>query len=252
MEQQNNKNQEFELELDIREVIFALLQKWYLIALSGFLVAVLTFCVSKFLIPEKFESKTSIYILNQNEEDITYSDLQLGSTLTKDYEVLVKSRTVLEDVIKKLKLNISYDALENMVSVSVPESTRIVEIAVKTTDPTLSKEIADEVREIASKTIADVMNVDAVNVVEKANFPEKKCSPSVGKNTVLGGFIGVFIACAIILLVVMFNDTIRTQDDVEKYLNLSTLGVIPLDEELIVYEKKARKESRGKKADKKR
>ena len=112
MEQQNNNNQEFELELDIREVIFALLQKWYLIALSGFLVAVMTFCVSKFLIPEKFESKTSIYILNQNEEDITYSDLQLGSTLTKDYEVLVKSRTVLEDVIKKLKLNISYDDLE--------------------------------------------------------------------------------------------------------------------------------------------
>ena len=252
MEQQNNKSQETELELDVREVFFALVQKWYLIGLAGFLFAAAAFCISKFVIPEKYESKTSIYILNQNEEDITYSDLQLGSTLTKDYEVLVESRTVLENAIDKLALDITYDELAGMVSVSVPDSTRIVEISVKTTDPGLSQQIADQVREIASTTITEVMKVDAVNVVEKANYPDKKCSPSVAKNTVLGGFIGVFIAGAVILLIVMFKDTICTQDDIEKYLNVSTLGVIPLDEELVGFEKKREIESRSRKTGKKK
>lgn len=100
---------------------------------------------------------------------------------------------------------------------------------------------------MASESITNVMNVDAVNVVEKANLPTKKCSPSVGRNTVLGGLLGVFAACAVILLVVLFNDTIRTQDDVEKYLNVSTLGVIPMSREIEAYEKKSRREERKKK-----
>lgn len=247
MENQNKKVQEFEVEIDIREVFFALLQKWYLIGLAGFLTAAIFFCVSKFGIPEKFESETSIYILNQNTEELTYSDLQLGAGLTKDYEVLIKSRTVLEEVIKNLKLDMTYEALENTISVSVPDSTRIVEITAKTTEAELSQKIADEVREVASESITNVMNVDAVNVVETANLPTKKCSPSVGRNTVLGGLLGVFAACAVILLVVLFNDTIRTQDDVEKYLNVSTLGVIPMSREIEAYEKKSRREERKKK-----
>lgn len=247
MEQQNKEVQEFEVEIDIREVFFAILQKWYIIALAGFLSAALFFCVSKFLIAEKFESETSLYILTQDTGGSVYSDFQLGTILTKDYEVLVKSRTVLEEVAQNLKLDITYENLKNMISVTVPESTRIVEITVKTTDPELSWKIADGVCDVASKKIADIMNVDAVNVVEEANLPTKKCSPSVGKNTILGGFIGVFLSCAVILLFMMFNDTIRTQDDVEKYLNLSTLGVIPLNQEITAHEKKSKREERGKK-----
>ena len=244
MEQQNKSVQEFEVEIDIREVFFALLQKWYIIGLAGFLAAVMFLCVSKFLIPEKFESNTSLYILTQDTGGSMYSDFQLGTILTKDYEVLVKSRTVLEEVAEKLDLDITYENLKSMISVTVPESTRIVEITVKTTDPELSWKIADGVCEVASKNIADIMNVDAVNVVEKANLPTKKCSPSVAKNTVLGGFLGVFLSCAVILLFVMFNDTIRTQDDVEKYLGVSTLGVIPLSEEIASQEKKTRKDKK--------
>lgn len=249
MEQQNKSAQEFEVEIDIREVFFALLQKWYIIGMVGFLTAVLFMCVSMFLIPEKFESNTSMYILTQDTGGSVYSDFQLGTILTKDYEVLVKSRTVLEQVAEKLDLDITYGNLKSMVSVSVPESTRIVEITVRTTDPELSWKIADSVREVASKKIADVMNVDAVNVVEKANLPTIKCSPSVTRNTILGGFIGVFLSCAVILLFVMFNDTIRTQDDVEKYLGVCTLGVIPLNEEIASMDKKNRKDKKRSKKD---
>ena len=232
MERQNKNIQEFEMEIDIREVLFALLQKWYIIGVVGFVTAVLFLCASKFLISEKYESNTSMYILTQDTGGSVYSDFQLGTILTKDYEVLVKSRTVLEEVAEKLDLDITYGNLKSMVSVSVPESTRIVEITVRSTDPELSWKIADNVREVASKKISDVMNVDAVNVVEKANLPTTKCSPNVTKNTVLGGFLGVILSCAVILMFVMFNDTIRTQDDVDKYLATCTLGVIPMDEDM--------------------
>ena len=245
MEQQNvNMQQEYEIEIDLKKVIGALLKRWYVIALAGLLAAGLMFGYTKNYIPEKYEAKTTFFILNHDESNLTYSDLQFATVLTKDYEILIKSRAVLEETIKNLKLNTTYDVLKSMVKVAVPEDTRIVEIAVRTVDPKSSQAIADEVREVASKKIAEVMKVDAVNLVDKANLPTKKCSPNVMKNVALGGIAGVFIACAMILVFAVMNDTIRNQEDVEKYLELSTLGAIPLDKKTEAAEKKRMKKER--------
>lgn len=239
--EQNQSYYEDEMEIDLKELFFALSQKWYLIGLSVFLCAVLGLLSAMFLIPEKFESRTSIYIYNQQSENMTYTDLQTGSTLTKDYEVLVKGRTVLESAVEALDLDLTYEEINSMVTVNVPANTRIVEIVVQTTDPYLSRDIADAVREISSKNISKVMGVDAVNVVEKANLPEKKCSPSITKFTLLGAVAGLVISCGIIIVLFLLNDTIRTQDDVEKYLGLSTIGIIPLDDTLVADEKKRKR-----------
>ena len=248
MEQQNvNMQQEYEIEIDLKKVIGALLKRWYVIALAGLLAAGLMFGYTQNYIPEKYEAKTTFFILNHDESNLTYSDLQFATVLTKDYEILIKSRAVLEETIKNLKLNTTYEVLKSMVKVAVPEDTRIVEIAVRTVDPKSSQAIADEVREVASKKIAEVMKVDAVNLVDKANLPTQKCSPSTMKNTLVAGAAGVFVACAVILIFAIMNDTIRNQEDVEKYLELCTLGVIPLDIKTEAAEKKRLKKERRKK-----
>ena len=239
--EQNQSYYEDEMEIDLKELFFALLNKWYLIGLSVFLCAVLGLLSAMFLIPKKFESRTSIYIYNQQSENMTYTDLQTGSTLTKDYEVLVKGRTVLESAVEALDLDLTYEQINSMVTVNVPANTRIVEIVVQTTDPYLSRDIADAVREISSKNISKVMGVDAVNVVEKANLPEEKCSPSITKFTLLGAVAGLVLSCGIVTVLFLLNDTIRTQDDVEKYLGLSTIGIIPLDDTLVADEKKRKR-----------
>lgn len=242
---EESRNYDEEIVIDLKELLYTLLEKWKLIFLSALFCALVGMCISMFLMPEKFESKTSIYIYNQQDDGMTYSDLQTGSTLTKDYEVLIKGRTVLESVIEKLSLELSYKDLNSMISVSVPDSTRIVEITVETTDPYLSRDIADAVRETASKNIAEIMGIDAVNVVENANLPEKKSGPSVKRYTFLGGMLGGLFVCGIITILFLFNDTIRTQDDIERYLEISTLGIIPIDENMSADEKKTKKRKKS-------
>lgn len=234
-------------EIDLKDLGFVLFSKLHLIILTAFFCALIGIAYAMFMIPERYESNTSIYIYDQEKESITYTDLQMGTVLTKDYEILVKGRAVLEEVVKQLGLNLTYEQIDSMVSVSVPSSTRIVEISVRTTDPYLSREIADTVREVSSKNIADIMGVDAVNVVETANLPEKKCSPSIKKHALIGGAFGVTVASAIAVIMFLLNDTIRTQDDVDNYLGLSTLGIIPLEENM---EEEGKTGRRGKKTKK--
>lgn len=224
-----------EIEIDLLEVIHILFSRLWLIIGAGFLVAVICFAVSKFVLTPIYESTTKIYILNKSDNTtVTYSDVQMGTQLTKDYAELINSRYVLEKVITQLSLNdMEYEDLLDKVSVNTPTDTRIVSITVEHTDPVQAMHIADCIREVAGEHIQNVMDIDAVNVVEPANMPTEKAGPSVMKWTLFGGMAGVFLISAVILILYLLDDTIKSSEDVEKYLGLSTLALIPvaMDEE---------------------
>lgn len=229
MENQRGRD---EIEIDLMEVFGLLLGKIWMILGTGLLFAVAGFVISCFLITPVYESTTRIYILNKSENAaITYSDVQMGTQLTKDYAELIGGRYVLEEVISKLSLSMEYDELHKKVSVETPSDTRIVSITVENTSPAAAMEIADCIREVASTHIQNVMDIDAVNVVETANFPREKARPSNLKWAFAGGCLGSFLVCLVILLRYLLDDTIKSSEDVERYLNLSTLALIPMTQE---------------------
>lgn len=218
------------IEVDLLEIINILWSRFWIIVGAGLLAAVIGLVVSKFLLTPIYESTTKIYILNKSENTtVTYSDVQMGTQLTKDYAELINSRYVLETVIEQLSLSeIEYKELLKKVSVNTPTDTRIVSITVTDTDPQQAQDIANCIREVAGAHIQNVMDIDAVNVVEEANFPTIKAGPSVVKWTAAGGVLGAFLVCAVILIHYLLDDTIKSSEDVEKYLGLSTLALIPI------------------------
>lgn len=218
------------IEVDLLEIINILLSRFWFILGGGLVAAAVGFAVSMFVIMPTYESTTKIYILNKSENTtVTYSDVQMGTQLTKDYAELINSRYVLEEVIKKLSLaETEYQDLLDKVSVHTPTDTRIVSITVTDTNPQEAMNIANCIREVAGEHIQNVMDIDAVNVVEEANMPTTKAGPSIPKWTLIGGVIGVLLACGVILIHYLLDDTIKTSEDVEKYLGLSTLALIPV------------------------
>ncbi len=240
-----NKNNNDVIEIDLLEIMGLLLSRWLLILLVGITTALIGFAISFFVIAPTYESTTKIYILNKNEsQNVTYSDMQLGTQLTKDYSELINSRYVLEEVIQKLRLNLDYQGLKEKVSVSSPTDTRIVAITVTDKDPVEALNIANAIRESASNHIGNVMDIDAVNVVESANMPTKKAGPSYLKWTVIAGMLGVLLVCAMVLIKYLLDDTIKTSEDVERYLGLSTLAIIPIIETEADSKKKRKKGKR--------
>lgn len=227
-----------EMEIDLWEVFLVLLGKLPLMIAAGLFTALIAFLYTMFVVTPEYESTTKIYILSrQNSDNVTYSDLQAGTQLTQDYAELIQSRFVLEEVIEQLGLDMDYSALKRKVSVNTPADTRILSITVTDGNPVTAMRIANAVREASGAHIQNVMDIEAVNVAETANLPTAKASPDVGKNTVLGGMLGVLIVAVIAVIAYLTNDTIQTAEDVERYLGLSTLAIIPLNEG----EKKTRK-----------
>ena len=227
-----------EIEINLGEIFALLLHKVWIIILAAVVCGAVGFLYSYFLITPQYQSTTKVYILNkQNSTSVTYSDVQLSTTLSKDYEQLVTSRYVIEGVIKQLNLDETYESLVGKVSATNTDDTRIIAITVIDPDPEQAQKVANAVRDLAAQHITQVMDIEAVNVVDTANIPNEKASPSLAKNGVIGGLLGVIIAMAAVIIIYLTNDTIKVEEDVERYLGLSVLGSIPFSE----------KESRSKK-----
>lgn len=258
MNQNDRDNRDDVIEIDLVELLGVILHNLWIIIVSGVIVAAVTLLVSYFIITPKYESVTKIYVISKtNADTMTYSDLQAGSTLTKDYKELVKSRPVLEEVLAETGIDVELKNLEAQITVEVPTDTRIVSITVEDKDPYEARIIADSVRIAASKHIREVMDTEAVNVVEEASLPIEKSSPSILKNTAIGYAVGLFLAIAIVIINYIMDDTIKTPDDVEKFLGVSVLGSIPYSEndlsdkaEMERYEKKKKQRKKKQKEEK--
>ena len=247
---QNQNNEE--IEIDLMELLGVLLSKWWLIILVTMATAIVGFCVSAFLMTPKYQSTTDIYILNTSDGDkMTTSDTTLATQLTSDYKELIVCRYVLETVIEQLNLPDTYGSLKNRVSVSNASNTRIIYITVTDPSPYTAQAIANAIREVASVHIQNVIAVQAVNVVDEANLPTSPSEPSVMKFTVLGAGAGFVLVCGILLVIFLLDDTIKTTEDVEKYLGLSTLAMIPVIQDAIGADKRSSSSSSGSSSGKK-
>ena len=246
--EQNYRNEE--LEIDLKELFFIIWRKVVIILLVGLVAALAAFLYTSYVVDPIYESKTRIYVMNNNQDNtsVTYSDLQTGSQLTKDFRELVVSRPVLEEVISVLNLDYAPNQLMRKITVTTPADTRILQIAVTDTDPFVAKQIADAVRDAAGDKIKSVMEIERLNVVEDGSLPNTPISPNKRLYTMIAGLLGLMLATGVVILRHMLDDTVKTPDDIEKYLNVSVLGMIPyIDENDSTSSKKKKKDKKSKK-----
>ena len=228
MEQQYERD---EIEIDLKQLFFVLWDKKWMIVLSGLILALAAFLVTRVFLTPVYASTATVYVMNrQSENAASSSDISAATSLTKDFEAMVTSRTVMEQVIDQVGLDMTTEELEKLISVSNPTDTRLLDITVEHESPEMAKEIVDCVASVASVQIVEMMGIEKVNIVDQGGIAENPSSPNTMRNVLIAGVIGVFIAAFFIVLRHLLDDTIKTSEDVEKYLGLSVLGVIPKNE----------------------
>ncbi len=220
------------IEIDLKDLFGYLLHWTWIIVVCGVLAGLAGYLVSSLAVTPLYQSTTTVYILNKqdNNGNLTYSDLQLGSQLTADYALLIKSRTVLEQVIENYGLSISYEQFAGQVDVNSVDNTRSINITVTNPDPAMAMQLANQIREIAAQHITSVMDIQAVNLVDAANLPTHPSSPSIARWTAVGALLGLLLCVAVLSVHFLMDDTIKNSEDIEKYLDLSVLAMIPKQE----------------------
>jgi len=220
-----------EIEIDLKELFFELLNNWVMIVISTILVALIAFCISKFIMVPQYTSTSQLYVFTKSTSITNLADLQTSANLTNDYKVVVTGRPVLEQVIENLKLEEeTYGSLSGRIAVNNPSNSRILEITVTDPDPAMAKKIADEIADVSGAFISEKMDQDPPSVLQYGYVAKNAVSPNTMMNTVLGAAIGAFLAMAIVIISYLMNDTIMTAEDIERKLDMHVLGSLPLEE----------------------
>lgn len=217
--------------IDLKELFFTVLHGWKAIFLAALIGATLLGTYHHFFVKPSYQADASIYIAN-TESAITFADLQMSAALTEDCVTIIKSRTVMNRVIDELDLDLDCKQLRRLVSVQNPDSTHIIGITVTCGDLELSRNIANAVVNVGIDQINKMVRngEPAIIDVSEASAVEE-VTPGILGYMMKGALLGAFLVCAVLVIKMLTNTTLKTEEDVEKYLQIPVLAAVPYYQE---------------------
>lgn len=224
-------------ELDLKELFNIFWSKKTEIILITLIFMVIGVIYSYAFVTPEYKSSTTLVLATLDDEGssskssssaITQTDLTLNSNLVSTYSELIKSKTVLREVINNLKINdINEDDLKNDITVSSVSDTEIIEIAVANENASYAARIANEIAKVFADQVAEIYNINNVHVVDQAEVESVPYNINHIRDIVVFAFIGLVLAIVKVLLVNMLDNTVKTEQDVEKATGLLVLAEIP-------------------------
>ena len=236
MESQNNKPGQMTLtvreqqddEIDLVALFYLLWGHMLQIIACVIVGGAAAFAYTYFMVTPLYQATSKMYVASATYNSIVdIYDMQLGSQLALDYEQLILSRPLMEDVAEALELDVKPEAIASLVSIYNPEETRIITITVTCPDPQLAADLANEIAYQAGIYLPRIMESPAPNIYEDALVPTKKSSPSYSRNTLLGAMLVAVVYCGILVVRYLMDDSFTTPEDISRYFGVQPLAVIP-------------------------
>lgn len=222
-----------EREIDLLELAKKLKKHLFSILCLAVIFAALSYAASVFIITPKYEATTTMIVSNSKNEDnnqngdVELSQINANRALVSTYSEIVKSKGVADKVINNLKLDTDYEEFSQKVSIEPVKDTQIISVKVVDTVPERAMDIANATSMVFKDSITKIMKVDNVQILDKANLPEKASSPNIKKNTAIGLILGFIIGVAISLFKELSDTTFKTTDDIQEAFDIPVLGMIP-------------------------
>lgn len=216
--------------IDLLEIFFLLRRHLLVIVLTAVLFAVAGFAGTTMFITPQYQATATMIVNTRQDQtaNVTNDQITSARNLVDTYSIIIKSDTVLDQVIANLGLALNYEELNAKVSVSAVNDTQVMQIAVTDPNPESARRIAEEITNVAPGEIIEAVEAGSVKVISAARAGEYPVSPSKSRNTAIAGLLGAVLVIGIVVIKELLNNTVKTDADIQKKLGLNVLGVIPL------------------------
>ncbi|WP_144462547.1 YveK family protein [Siminovitchia fortis] len=221
--------------ISLRELMETIRKRLNLIVLITMAAVLVSGIVSYFIMTPIYQSSTQL-LVNQAKSDqpmVNPGEIQTNLQLINTYNVIIKSPAILDQVNEDLDLGMTVEELNEKITVQSEKDSQVVNVTVQDPDPNKAAEIANHVATVFQKEIVDIMNVDNVSILAKAEAGENPSpvKPKPLLNIAIAFVVGLMAGVGIAFLLEYLDNTVKTEQDVEKLLELPVLGAIATFEE---------------------
>lgn len=219
------------VEIDIRKLVFAYLQKWWIILLCVLVGGAIAFGYTCLFVTPQYQAEVTIYVnntrSNQQVEYLTESNLSASARLVTTYINILKSDRVLSEAVEVLEGRYSIEQLRWILSASQVENTEMFRLQITTPDPNEAAAVANVVADVLPDAISEIIEGTSARIVDYATVPTHRFSPSYAKNAVIGALIGAVLGIASITIGVLMDVRIKVEEDITDSFDIPILGRIP-------------------------
>lgn len=222
-----------EQEIDLLELIQVLLKRKWIIVISTILAGTIAFGYTYYLVTPVYESQTTLMVNGAKSSSISdiaanfdLSSINMSQKLVVTYSEIVRSRKVLEQVIERLDLDYTYNELKSIVTAKPVNTTEILNITVTHEEPQKAADIANAIADVFIKEVIRIMKVNNVEIIDEAIPIYTDVNVHTLLNTAIGIVLGLMVGVGIAFLIYFLDQSIKTEEDVRKYLELPVLGAI--------------------------
>ena len=216
--------------VDLREYFGIVKKRFWIVALITIIAVVVSGVISFFMLNPVYEAKSTLIVNTEKNEEtqmITGDQFNVTQKLAVTYGEIIKSRSVLDDVIKNLKLENTYESLSGQITVSPVKDTQIISISVQDTNKEKARDIANEIPKVFKKEAKRITKANDIQVIDKAILPQNPIKPNKMMNITIAAVLGAMIGLFVVFLIEYLDNKLKTPQDIEKHLGLSVLGVVP-------------------------
>ncbi len=214
------------------------------IVLILFLFILCGYFYSYNMVVPKYKSVSTMLLtsdnVNKDTDSLTQNDINLNKNLIGTYGRILKSSSVLNKVIERLHLDMEEEELYKNIEIEEVKDTQIIEIGVIHEDPTEAQKIAGTLNDVFIQEIREFYKIDNISIVDQASYETEPYNIHHMVDILM--FLGAgMVTCTIMVSIIYVLDTtIKIEQDIEEYVGLNVVGVVPFhksktDEELIVH-----------------
>ncbi|MBO5836870.1 MAG: hypothetical protein J6Q92_03155 [Oscillospiraceae bacterium] len=217
-------------EIDIKELAKELWRRAWIIVLCAVMVASAMLIYTAAFVTPQYTAEVLIYVNNNSDRTNNYlssADLAVALRLVGTYVNILKSDAVLTEVIAKAGVDMNPEQVRGMMTAEVVEETEIFRVSITSANAQMSADIVNAIADAAPEKIAAIIEGSSAKVIDYANVPEEPSSPSLVKNSVIGGVIGVVLAVIAIAVQMVLDKRIKSEEDLMKLYPIPVLGKIP-------------------------
>lgn len=218
--------------MELQEYLDILKKRWTLLVVITLFATLISVAVSYFVIKPTYKSDISVIIGKQENTSSTtpaqsYNDVMMYQKLVKTYSELAKSRSVAENAINKLGIDMRAEQVQAMVSVAPKGDTEFLTITVRSKDAKQAMDLANQLALSLKEVSAKIKKIDNVQILDPAQLPTSPDSPKPKLNMAIAFFLGLMVSVGVIFLLEYLDNTVKSPDDIEKLLGVSVIGTIP-------------------------
>lgn len=215
--------------LDIMQLLRIVLRKWFIVVIAGFVAAVIGFIYSSYYITPLYKANSTMLVdlRNSVHEDLSSEQINVAEKYVSTFAYIMKTNTVLQPVIDDIGLKESVSSLASKIHIFTVEETLLIRVSINHPDPNLAVKIVKSIGQNASEIINQRITSGYITEIEAPSVTTNPITPNIPKYTVTAAVLGVALAVFVIVAFALFNNKIKSVEELQDAVDLPLLGVIP-------------------------